>query len=849
MSAAGAATLAGSDGTVIHRSDASSLPPILQPAWKATPARGGNRLLAIGGDMFSPMKLQQMFLTPSGGSLNEHAAAAHQEDGEESQVPDDGTHMHLPHAEFTFRAAQPASSSTPVAPRSDGPPSTPGGPHVPLRLFNLRYDDRVRNGLEQLVEERAEHEHEPEHELDDSVSLQSRRENKRQRMVSHSTDTPKEESRQRIPLSYRSTNTPARPPPAKSTTPGTAPKQQNAQPLVPPSVPPSVTPRRPSAPRDPPRSILKGGSTHPGPRIVSSRSISFAEPVRERHMTPRTARLDEVLSDLERLNVTYSRARDESSETSATSGLSAAAERSGVSEASFRVTRSKLIEILTDVAPWEPDWATLRHVDLRARRVESCISLAELLPRVESVWLDHNELAFTTGLPASVRVLTASSNKLTELASFDHLLQLQVLDVSRNELKSLQSLSPLVNLRELWADHNQVASVSGIEHLARLEKLSLSHNALAGHVDFGHTRWHSLAELRLGGNRIDALAVGGLSRLALLDVEGNRLRALAAPASPLAVLRVSDNEALTDLDVCAAPALHTLYADRCALRRVRGLERTDMRRLSLRQQGVQLAAPLPPLTGLERLFLSGNALTDAHVFSAPAPCLVYLELAGCQLTELPYGLARDVPNVRTLNIDHNHVSQLPELAALRRLKRLSIAGCRIARLETITRAIHGLDSLHVLDTRTNPCTLGLYPPVLIPASALEAPEAHAQRLPPVPHPDVVQPDAEDAARAERDAEYRAACALAERSQFHKRAMLLAQDPGAEPPAEPAHSQASALFRAADHRFAATLPHRLALVRRLYRGVCGMACISLVWLDGLELSDADVAAAAAHVRNL
>ena len=77
----------------------------------------------------------------------------------------------------------------------------------------------------------------------------------------------------------------------------------------------------------------------------------------------------------------------------------------------------------------------------------------------------------------------------------------------------------------------------------------------------------------------------------------------------------------------------------------------------------------------------------------------------------------------------------------------------------------------------------------------------------------------------------------------------AKDPAAEAPSEPAHTHAAALFKAADSRFAATLPQRLALQRRLYRGVCGMACQALAWLDGLEIGEADIAAAAAHVRRM
>ncbi len=64
-----ASDASGAKGTFIHKADASSLPPILRPVWQS-PAKGQNGqnrkgMTALGGDMFTPMKLQTMFKTPT----------------------------------------------------------------------------------------------------------------------------------------------------------------------------------------------------------------------------------------------------------------------------------------------------------------------------------------------------------------------------------------------------------------------------------------------------------------------------------------------------------------------------------------------------------------------------------------------------------------------------------------------------------------------------------------------------------------------------------------------------------------------------------------------------------------
>ena len=55
---------------------------------------------------------------------------------------------------------------------------------------------------------------------------------------------------------------------------------------------------------------------------------------------------------------------------------------------------------------------------------------------------DDNAISYLSGIPNGVRTLYAAGNRLTALASVDHLRNLQFLDVSRNQLDSVGRRSP-----------------------------------------------------------------------------------------------------------------------------------------------------------------------------------------------------------------------------------------------------------------------------------------------------------------------------------------------------------------------------------------------------------------------
>lgn len=56
-----------------------------------------------------------------------------------------------------------------------------------------------------------------------------------------------------------------------------------------------------------------------------------------------------------------------------------------LTECSFGVAHDRLVEVLTDVEPFEPHWETLSTVDLSERRLESAARLKEFLPALDAL--------------------------------------------------------------------------------------------------------------------------------------------------------------------------------------------------------------------------------------------------------------------------------------------------------------------------------------------------------------------------------------------------------------------------------------------------------------------------------
>lgn len=108
-----------------------------------------------------------------------------------------------------------------------------------------------------------------------------------------------------------------------------------------------------------------------------------------------------------------------------------------LTECSFGVTHDKLVQLITDVQPFEPYWETLKSIDLRDRAVDNLARLKEFLPALQEVMLDGNRLSYLSGLPSSVLNLHVADNKLTSLTSVAHLKRIEILDISNNQLDSV----------------------------------------------------------------------------------------------------------------------------------------------------------------------------------------------------------------------------------------------------------------------------------------------------------------------------------------------------------------------------------------------------------------------------
>lgn len=543
--------------------------------------------------------------------------------------------------------------------------------------------------------------------------------------------------------------------------------------------------------------------------------------------------------------------------------------------ASFNIAHDNMLALLTDIAPFELPWHNIRTIDLRGRRVDSLVRIDEFLPRLEEALLDDNQIEYLTGLPNTMRYLSIARNRLPSTAAFGHLENMETLDVSDNNI-DLRALRNLHQLKHLRANGNRITSIQGIQNLQKLETLHLRNNSL-DELDIQTDQWPNLQDLVLSRNRLRQIhGLDNLVRLRSLNLDHNHLQELdlGAQMPRLKQLRVSGNENLSSLDVRPAHNLRTLYADECSLNEVTNIgSLTKLDNLSLRQQNGdgELQWPAHDIRDVKRLFLSGNAfraIDIANSYAAPSRLLhlsssnritqffglVYLELSGCQLTSLPEDLAKMVPNLRQLNADYNLLDSLPQMNKMSRLKRLSLVGCRIDRSRKLIECLEGCEELNLLDVRMNPCTLGLYPPIVM--AAPRGTKFNRAYLPPIPHPFFSSSQEGPNANSEKlDDHNENMNSFAEKSFFHKRhppppMMMMGEESKAQIRAlkeDDKDDEPDTLFAASDLRFARTLPPHFKLERLLHRGMLAMACANLTWLDGLLIDEDEVVQADEYLR--
>ncbi|KAI9170869.1 Septation initiation network scaffold cdc11 [Paramyrothecium foliicola] len=388
------------------------------------------------------------------------------------------------------------------------------------------------------------------------------------------------------------------------------------------------------------------------------------------------------------------------------------------------MTIRELVDRLGEVEPCEPFWEDLTELDLHGKRLSSLHMLDEFCGKVVTLDASQNTLAHLEGVPSSVRQLKVSQNMLTELTSWDHLMNLQYVDISGNEVRSLSALKNLVHLRSIKADDNQLTSLDGL--LAHDGLLSLrARNNLIEKLDFAEVKLERLTELDLENNLISSIDnLELLASLVSLNVAKNKLQsfALTMDVKGLRHLDLSDND-LESLDLNSFQSLHTLHADRNRIMSLTGCHRARrLDSLSLREQRSGKPMDLGFLSSaceVRKLFLSGNYLGTFEP-QTDFLNLQLLELANCGLQSLPLNMGQLMPNLRNLNMNFNGISDLSPLRYIPRLKKLLVAGNRLTDSTMVMELLTEFPHLAQLDLRDNPVTLGFYAPLQIIVSTAKA---------------------------------------------------------------------------------------------------------------------------------
>ncbi|KLO17318.1 L domain-like protein [Schizopora paradoxa] len=558
-----------------------------------------------------------------------------------------------------------------------------------------------------------------------------------------------------------------------------------------------------------------------------------------------------------------------------------------LTECSFGVAHDRLVQVITDVQPFEPYWEELNTIDLSRRRLDSVARLKEFLPKLDSINLNENLLNWLSGVPGGVRTLSVASNALSSLTSFAHLPNLECVDISNNDIDSLESLRCLRHLRELRADGNRIQSLSGLEELGALVKLSLQGNELA-EFDASSCQWSRLEMLNLSCNKLTSVTgLEGLTALISINLDNNALVSLdsspndwtspkgrdhhapknhtSSALTKLRILKLSGNR-LRYLNAGRFPNLRTLYLDNNCLaeaknerqrlvnlHRLGKLENFSARNQSGgngRDSGLRLQSA--DVCDAKRLYLSGNPY-PLPLGPSAQPCynLIYLELAACRLTKLPSNFSALAPNLRVLNLNYNFLESADEVAlslsGLKRLRKLTLVGSRMTGTKPLIRMLGAMgENLELIDFRMNPCTLGWYLPLLV--HDKDAPGALLQ---PSEFTTAAMGKTSDGSKQARggndeDAVYSHGTASSEigvvaagshdaassGARIRSDAPGMSEKASATSPAKDGPSRWEAL----DAEFRKGLPDAAYVGRLAYRGMVMRACPNLRVLDGVRVSE-------------
>ncbi|KAI0485631.1 hypothetical protein F4859DRAFT_389436 [Xylaria cf. heliscus] len=376
-----------------------------------------------------------------------------------------------------------------------------------------------------------------------------------------------------------------------------------------------------------------------------------------------------------------------------------------------------IVEKITEVEPFEPDWETMPELDLSNKQLDTLHMLDEFCTTLVTLDASNNTVSHLDGVPHSVRNLRMTHNVLSELTAWSQLMNLQYVDVSNNQIKSLSAFKDLVHLRTLRADNNEITSLDGIKFHDSLQVLRARGNLIT-HVDFDGTKMHRLTELDLENNQIVEFEnTEQLTSLNTLNLQSNCLASFALfegqSLLSLRFLKLSDNDIHT-LDLAVFPSLRLLHVDRNNITTITGFSQCRyLDSLSLREQkgsNILDTSFLNSACEVRKLFLSGNRLSGFNP-DVDFLNLQYLELANCGLQSLAPDIGQLLPNLRILNINYNAIDDLWPLRFIPRLKKLLAVGNRLSEAGKVANALAEFPHLSRLDLRNNGATLGFYAPV------------------------------------------------------------------------------------------------------------------------------------------
>lgn len=186
-----------------------------------------------------------------------------------------------------------------------------------------------------------------------------------------------------------------------------------------------------------------------------------------------------------------------------------------------------LVEKITEVEPFEPDWETLPELDLSNKQLDTLHMLDEFCTTLVTLDASNNTVSHLDGVPQSVRNLRMTHNVLSELTAWSQLMNLQYVDVSNNQIKSLSAFKDLVHLRTLCADNNEITSLDGIQFHDSLQVLRARGNQIT-RVDFDGTKMQRLTDLDLQNNQIVEFENSEqLASLNTLNLQSNCLTSFA----------------------------------------------------------------------------------------------------------------------------------------------------------------------------------------------------------------------------------------------------------------------------------------------------------------------------------